>query len=90
MGILEDEEGNLWLSTRGGLSRFTPQTGAFRTFSGRGLQSTVFNDGAYYKGGDGEMFFGGLEGLYAFYPNQLELRSVAPPVSRPRSARGTE
>jgi len=80
--ILEDGEGNLWMSTNNGISRFTPETGEFRNYGLEiGLQSLEYNAGAAYKGPFGEMFFGGINGLNAFFPNELVENSVAPIVT---------
>jgi len=80
-GILEDEQGNLWLSTNRGLSRFNPEKGAFKNYdSTYGLQSDEFNNGAYHKSGSGEMFFGGINGFNAFYPEQIVDNSHIPPM----------
>ena len=68
-GILEDGAGRLWISTNGGLARLDPDTGAVRSYDvSDGLQSNEFNTGAYYKNPEGEMFFGGINGLKAFFP----------------------
>lgn len=71
-GILEDEHGNLWMSTNKGLARFNPVTGQFRNYDvSDGLQSNEFNIGAYHKSKSGEMFFGGINGFNAFYPEDI-------------------
>ncbi|HET9229194.1 MAG TPA: two-component regulator propeller domain-containing protein, partial [Thermoanaerobaculia bacterium] len=71
-GILEDEFGNLWLSTNRGISCLNPRTGEFRNFDvGQGLQGNEFNFGAYHRGTGGEMFFGGVHGLTIFFPRRL-------------------
>jgi len=36
-----------------------------------GIQSNEFNTGAYFKNKDGEMFFGGVNGFNAFYPDKV-------------------
>ncbi len=70
-GILEDSWGNLWLSTHRGLSKFNPYTERFRNYDvGDGLQSDVFLWGTFHKDRRGEMFFGGLNGINAFFPTQ--------------------
>ncbi|MFC1996523.1 two-component regulator propeller domain-containing protein [Chloroflexota bacterium] len=81
-GILEDEQGNLWLSTNHGLSRFNPRTEVFQNFDvNDGLQNNEFNSFAYLKSKSGEMFFGGISGLNAFYPDQIpENNPFIPPV----------
>jgi len=81
-GVLEDEEGRLWISTNNGLSRFDPETETFRNYGLEiGLQSLEFNSGAFTKSRDGEMFFGGINGVNAFFPNELSENSVAPEVA---------
>jgi ligand-binding sensor domain-containing protein/signal transduction histidine kinase len=92
-GILEDELGNLWLSTNRGISCLDPRSGKARTFDvGQGLQGHELNFGASHRGPRGEMFFGGVQGLTAFFPRRvLEPPHEVPPVaitgfSRPGAA----
>ncbi len=80
-GILPDRLGRLWLSTNFGLSVFDPQRSTFRNFDRRdGLQSNEFNRGAYFLSQKGEMFFGGINGLNAFYPDSIRDNPHKPPV----------
>jgi signal transduction histidine kinase/ligand-binding sensor domain-containing protein len=72
---------HLWLSTNRGLSRFDAQASAFRNYTYLdGLQSNEFNWQAAYLAPDGEMFFGGVDGINAFYPDQIWDDPYAPPV----------
>ncbi|MFT4926455.1 MAG: ligand-binding sensor domain-containing protein/signal transduction histidine kinase [Phenylobacterium sp.] len=71
--ILEDNHGMLWLSTNKGLSRFDVKTQAFKNYDVHdGLQSNEFGKGAYYKGVDGELFFGGINGFNRFFPDNIK------------------
>ena len=71
-GVLPDDDGNLWLSTNQGLSRFNPVDETFRNYDvSDGLQSNEFNTGAYYRGNNGELFFGGIRGLTYFHPDEI-------------------
>jgi signal transduction histidine kinase len=86
-GILEDdvplEQGGpyLWLSTARGLSRFDPRTETFVNYDATdGLQGNEFNAGAVHKSSSGELFFGGLNGLNAFYPEEITENPHLPPV----------
>ena len=86
-GILEDDAPpggggrNLWLSTNKGLSRFNPQTETFKNYDVRdGLQSNEFNMSAYHKSSSGEMFFGGIHGFNAFYPDEVIDNPTIPPI----------
>ena len=80
--IQEDRDGNFWLSTNKGLSRFDPETGRFRNYTARdGLQSNEFNLNAHFQSESGELFFGGINGVTAFYPHHLRDNAFPPPVA---------
>jgi diguanylate cyclase (GGDEF)-like protein len=79
---LEDEAGNLWLTHNRGLSRFDPSTGRIKNFSSAsGVQSPEFNGNAKFKSPSGEMFFGGINGLNAFFPSMIKDNPYPPPVA---------
>jgi PAS domain S-box-containing protein len=79
--VLPDDDGLLWISTPGGLSRFDPQHGSFRNYTASdGLQGDQFVEAAAYKSPDGELFFGGPNGLTAFFPQQIRDDENQPPV----------
>ncbi|MDJ0837730.1 MAG: two-component regulator propeller domain-containing protein [Acidobacteriota bacterium] len=73
LGLLEDEFGNLWMSTPKGLSRFNPTTETFTNFTKKddGLLNSHFEKRADFKAADGEMFFGGLNGVDSFHPGDI-------------------
>jgi ligand-binding sensor domain-containing protein/signal transduction histidine kinase len=80
-GILEDSAGNLWLSTGNGLSRFDPRARTFKNYySDDGLAGGEFSEAVYYKSAGGEMFFGGVDGVTAFYPEKVVDSPFVPPV----------
>ncbi len=80
-GILSEGDEALWLSTNNGLVRFDPRAGMFKSYDeSHGLQSNEFNFGAAFASARGELFFGGVNGFNAFFPERIETRSVAPPV----------
>jgi ligand-binding sensor domain-containing protein/signal transduction histidine kinase len=79
--ILPDANGNLWLSTDKGLSKFNPENGTFKNYTVKdGLISNQFLSGAYYKSPDGRLFFGGEGGVIAFYPDSIKDNPHLPPV----------
>lgn len=79
--ILPDQEGNLWLSTNNGLSKFDPINETFTNFTTfDGLQSIEFNQGAFYKNEQGEMFFGGINGFNRFNPTDIVENNYSPPI----------
>jgi streptogramin lyase len=80
-GILEGSADRLWLSTGNGLSRFDPRARAFKNYySDDGLAGDEFNYSVYYKSANGEMFFGGVNGVTAFYPEKVVDSPFVPPV----------
>lgn len=80
--ILEDEEGNLWMSTNYGLSVFDPNKALFVNYDVRdGLQSNEFNLGAAFKNGEGEMFFGGMFGYNSFFPASIRQNTNVPRIA---------
>ncbi len=81
-GILEDQEGHLWLSTNNGISCFDPEQETFRNFTAvDGLQSNEFNLNSHLKNRDGEFYFGGINGLTGFYPDQITFSTQLPPMA---------
>jgi ligand-binding sensor domain-containing protein/signal transduction histidine kinase len=80
-GIQEDAHGRLWISTNKGLAMLNPATRTVRTYDmADGLQSNEFNEWASYKSPAGEMFFGGVNGMTAFFPDSLRDNPGIPPV----------
>jgi DNA-binding NtrC family response regulator/ligand-binding sensor domain-containing protein len=80
-GILEDEKGNLWLSSNNGISRFNLKTESLTNYNVKdGLQNNEFNGGSYFKSKSGEMFFGGINGFNSFYPSNIKDNTFIPPV----------
>ncbi|MCB9209262.1 MAG: hypothetical protein H6609_07750 [Ignavibacteriales bacterium] len=80
-GILGDDEGNLWMSTNNGISKFSLNKNQFRNYDIKdGLQSNQFFWGAFHKTKDGELYFGGINGMNSFYPNKLIENQNIPPV----------
>ncbi len=80
-GILPDDAGNLWLSTNNGLCKFNPETHRCQNYDiFDGLQSNEFNQGAYCRSKGGQMFFGGINGFNAFYPDSIRMNTNIPPI----------
>jgi len=71
-GILNDDSGNLWLSTNKGLSCFDPVHVKFKNYVKEdGLQGNEFNRNAYVKAKNGDLFFGGVNGMNFFRPGEI-------------------
>ena len=80
-GIVEDEYSNLWISSKNGISKLALKNvqsiNNFEfTFSNYnitdGLQGKEFNQSSALRTTDGEIFFGGPDGLNAFYPDEIK------------------
>ena len=80
-GILSDDKGNLWISTGKGISRFNIKKESFTNYSSRdGLQGSDFNGRACFKSRNGEMYFGGTNGLNSFRPENIKENTYIPPI----------
>lgn len=70
--ILEDSQNNLWISTNGGLTRYNTETERTVNFIKKdGLQSNQFNHASAFKSMNGKMYFGGINGITTFYPDNI-------------------
>ena len=70
--IMEDDSGNLWMSTNKGISKFNKNKKTFRNYGVQeGLQSNEFIWGACFKNTDGLMYFGGYHGYNVFHPDSI-------------------
>lgn len=79
-GLLEDHDGDLWLSGRG-LSKFNVKEESFEHFDFEdGLQSNSFKVGAAFKDENNLLYFGGIKGINYFDPSLIELDSIVPNV----------
>lgn len=81
LNILEDKNGNLWISTFHGLSRFDPVLQKITNyFQSDGLQSNQFLYNSALALQSGEFLFGGIEGFNIFYPEKITVTDIVSPV----------
>ncbi|MGL5245520.1 MAG: sensor histidine kinase, partial [Sarcina sp.] len=79
--VLFDENDNPWISTNRGVSKLNINTNIFRNYNTTdGFQSNEFNRNAHFKNKDGEMFFGGINGLNIFNPAHLDKTDYVPDI----------
>jgi transcriptional regulator with GAF, ATPase, and Fis domain/ligand-binding sensor domain-containing protein len=82
IGGVWDQEGHLWLSTGRGISRLDIASLKFKNYdTSHGLQDDEFNVGAYFGASDGRMYFGGVNGFNALYPERLNGGGLPPQVA---------
>ncbi|MDM7925478.1 MAG: two-component regulator propeller domain-containing protein [bacterium] len=86
-GILEDDRGDLWVSSIKGISRVAVGGTADRptiqctNYTPRdGLQGEQFGQWAYFKDRSGSMYFGGVNGFNRFHPRDILTNPVPPAV----------
>lgn len=74
-----DKNNNLWLSTNRGIARFDIQQQRFTAFNlNDGLQAYEFNGYSSFQAPDGELFFGGVNGVNRFYPDNITKSILTP------------
>lgn len=78
--IVEDYQGNLWLSTNQGICNFNAETGKFKNYTeADGLQGKEFLRNVGTINFEGELFFGGSNGLTYFQPQELNRKPTNSP-----------
>jgi ligand-binding sensor domain-containing protein/signal transduction histidine kinase/DNA-binding response OmpR family regulator len=79
--IIPDRIGNLWISTNKGISKFITKENKFQNYDYLdGLQKGEFNDGSALIDHNGKMWFGGINGLNSFFPNDISKSKFEPNV----------
>lgn len=79
--IAEDNHGNLWVSTSRGISKFNPKTSVFKNYDvSDGLAGNLFYARAGLRARNGEMYFGGPNGLTRFHPDSIKDNLYLPPI----------
>ncbi len=80
-GIVPENDTLYWLSTFNGMTYFDTKNEVFGTFGEEdGFNHYEFNRFAFYKDYKGRMYFGGLNGVNAFYGKDLFEDVDIPPV----------
>lgn len=89
-GIREDKAGDIWVSTNKGLSKIIlknlklpikPEMVQIMNYTvADGLQSNQFASGAAGTGDDGELLFGGINGVTTFFPDKIIRNDFKPKV----------
>ncbi len=78
----EDRHGNLWISTNKGLSRMDHKSKSFRNFNLQdGLRNDEFSANSSIHLKNGQIWFGGVEGITAFNPDDIGINRNIPPIA---------
>lgn len=69
--LMHGDDGALWISTNQGLSRYEPDQHMFSNFYMEdGLAENEFNQASAFKDTDGTLYFGSVNGVITFHPEQ--------------------
>lgn len=81
VGILEDHQGHIWISTSNGLSKLDPVSKKFQTYTtSDGISGDEFNYNSSFKSKTGALMFGGYNGLTYFFPNEIQQNRFQAPI----------
>ncbi|WP_430932563.1 response regulator [Saccharicrinis sp. 156] len=81
-GIIEDEKGNMWISTAYGLSMLNKKSEFINYSYNEGLENIQFHQKATLKDEFGTLFFGGNFGLTFFNPKVFDFENKQAPKIR--------
>jgi ligand-binding sensor domain-containing protein/signal transduction histidine kinase len=83
--VIDDESGNIWIATNRGISKLAVdlQEGKqFRNYdTDDGLQGYEFNINSVLRTSNGEIYFGGTNGLTKINPSQIKDNSKIPDIA---------
>ena len=72
--VYEDDYNTLWLPSNYGLMRFDKISHSVQVFlPENGIAHEEFNTFAHHKASDGTLYFGGINGITAFHPKNIDL-----------------
>jgi signal transduction histidine kinase/ligand-binding sensor domain-containing protein len=81
VSIIEEDDGNLWLSTNLGISFFDVQKNTFTNYNvSDGVHGNSFNSSSALKSKNGLMYFGSTSGLNIFNPDKIIKSKYSPSV----------
>ncbi|MCE7053153.1 helix-turn-helix domain-containing protein [Algoriphagus sp. AGSA1] len=72
---------SMWVGTAKGIARINRETlEVWALDPEEGWQSSEFSEGAYFRSGRGLMYFGGVNGLNSFHPNDFRSEIALPKI----------
>jgi ligand-binding sensor domain-containing protein/tRNA A-37 threonylcarbamoyl transferase component Bud32 len=82
MGMAKDSQNNLWISTNQGISKLplTDNDSLTHYDTSDGINNSEFNMSVFCQTKKGMILFGGINGLDAFYGEQINDNPLPPPV----------
>lgn len=81
LAVEEDDDGNLWISTENGLSKFTPEEKRFENYNERDFGDKIrFEEGTSLNLSTSTILFGTSSGVLYFEPEHIKKSNYVPPV----------
>jgi signal transduction histidine kinase/ligand-binding sensor domain-containing protein len=79
--VLEDNNKKLWVTTSKGLVNLHVKQGITRVYTkANGLLNDQFNYNSGYKDADGKLYFGSVQGMITFKPDDFYQSTFVPPI----------
>ena len=79
--VVEDKSGKLWATTSNGLVSFDSNFKHLKTYTqDQGLLGNQFNYNSYYESPDGYIYFGSVNGMIRFNPEEFKQDHIQPPL----------
>ena len=74
-GVIVDDNDNIWVSTNYGISMYDQEEDKFiRYYEADGLATNEYNGFSYHKNSEGNIYFGGVNGLTEFNPSNIKIK----------------
>jgi signal transduction histidine kinase/DNA-binding response OmpR family regulator/ligand-binding sensor domain-containing protein len=81
LSMKEDRDGNLWICTENGISKFFTATNMFENFDRKSMFDHLrFNEAAAARLHDNRFIFGTSAGILSFYPDSVKTKDFVPPI----------
>lgn len=79
--LLDDNDGNIWISSSKGLICFSPELNETRVYTtSDGLLNNEFNFGARFRDNNGTLYFGSTDGFVCFNPQYFHTDLTIPDI----------
>ena len=79
--VLKDKHNNLWISSTRGLMKFNPVSYEIEIYDkSQGIQGSEFKYNSQYLLSNGQMMFGGVNGLTVFNPDSIKNSNIIPKI----------
>jgi signal transduction histidine kinase/ligand-binding sensor domain-containing protein/DNA-binding response OmpR family regulator len=83
LSVVEDQNGNLWISTENNLTRFNPGDQKFKTFADikKHISNKNFSEGSTYELSNNDLLFGLSGGFLFFSPDKIKDNNYKPYIA---------